>query len=71
MGAPPAGLIHGLTPGLSPSYVAMNRGVELMEHPWQRREAIYGRGSAVVDLIFSMAKREVTFFNGMVAMSCL
>jgi hypothetical protein len=31
----------------------------------------HGSGKAVVDLIFSMAKREVTFFKGMVAMSCL
>src|SRR5215468_1937041 len=30
-----------------------------------------GNGNAVVDLIFSMAKREVTFFSGMAAMSCL
>jgi hypothetical protein len=30
-----------------------------------------GSGSAVVDLIFSMAKRDVTFFTGMAAMSCL
>ena len=31
----------------------------------------HGNGSAVVDLILSIAKREVTFFNGMAAMSCL
>jgi hypothetical protein len=28
-------------------------------------------GKAVVDLILSMAKREVTFFSGRAAMSCL
>jgi hypothetical protein len=30
-----------------------------------------GIGSAVVDLIFSIAKREVTFFSGTVAISFL
>jgi hypothetical protein len=30
-----------------------------------------GTGSAVTDLIFSMAKREVTFFSGTVAISFL
>ena len=31
----------------------------------------YGIGSAVVDLIFSMAKRDVTFFSGTVPISFL
>ena len=30
-----------------------------------------GSGSAVVDLIFSIANRDETFFSGMAAMSCL
>lgn len=33
--------------------------------------ATYPIGSAVVDLIFSIAKREVTFFNGTAAISRL
>ena len=36
---------------------------------WHR--AAQGIGSAVVDLIFSMAKREVTFLSGTAAISCL
>jgi hypothetical protein len=31
----------------------------------------YGIGSAVVDLIFSMANRDVTFFNGTAAINFL
>ena len=33
--------------------------------------ATAGTGSAVIDLIFSIAKREVTFFSGTVAISFL
>ena len=35
------------------------------------RQATAGTGSAVIDLIFSIAKREVTFFNGTLAISFL
>ena len=35
------------------------------------RHATAGTGSAVIDLIFSIAKREVTFFSGTVAISFL
>jgi len=35
------------------------------------RNQAAGTGSAVTDLIFSMAKREVTFFSGTVAISFL
>ena len=35
------------------------------------RSALSGIGSAVVDLIFSIAKRDVTFFSGTVAISFL
>jgi hypothetical protein len=39
---------------------------------WQSRPyATAGTGSAVTDLIFSIAKREVTFFSGTVAISFL
>jgi len=37
----------------------------------ERRHATAGTGSAVIDLIFSIAKREVTFFSGTVAISFL
>ena len=37
----------------------------------RRRLRRHGSGNAVVDLIFSMAKRDVTFFSGMAAISCL
>jgi hypothetical protein len=39
--------------------------------PGKRCVTPHGTGSAVVDLIFSMAKREVTFFNGTAAISRL
>ena len=40
-------------------------------HSIEGRYAIAGTGSAVIDLIFSIAKREVTFFSGTVAISFL
>ncbi len=39
--------------------------------PAQPGYAIAGTGRAVIDLIFSIAKREVTFFSGTAAISFL
>jgi len=40
-------------------------------HSIEDRHDKAGTGSAVIDLIFSIAKREVTFFSGTVAISFL
>ena len=40
-------------------------------HVLARRHYAAGTGSAVIDLIFSIAKREVTFFSGTALISCL
>jgi hypothetical protein len=41
------------------------------ELDWGARHASAGTGSAVIDLIFSIAKRDVTFFSGTLAISFL
>src|SRR6185437_7651980 len=40
-------------------------------HSIEDRQATAGTGSAVIDLIFSIAKRDVTFFSGTDAISFL
>ena len=45
-------------------------GLRISSHA-PRRDAAYEIGSSVVDLIFSIAKRDVTFFNGTPAISRL
>jgi len=57
---------------------AFGRNIFFYSPPQQRGRVkaasgamFHGSGSTVVDLIFSMANRDVTFFRGIVAISCL
>jgi hypothetical protein len=67
---------------LSPSYPAkagypVRRGFSIpslsrvMTAIWERSGYAAGTGSAVTDLIFSIAKRDVTFFSGTAPISFL